>query len=1043
MATNIVLKLEVDGTKQAVRSIDDLETAIEQLNTQLRASEIGSEQYKNLARELQNAQSELKNLEKGFEGLEPQQKVESFVLFGEGVAGAFVAAQSALQLFNIESEEVAEAQLKIQAAIGIALGARQIAEAALQVQVIKNTIAQQAYNASLVAGNTITRTFFATIAANPIGALVTAIGLAVTGFIAYKSSVDDAYDSQEELNKVQLQASKETEIQIDRIQFLSSVINDNTREEKLRLEALEEIKKIIPDIGEVNLDNEESLRKLNERILQNIELLTLQAEQQALQSLLQESLEDKYRVINDVQQGNATILERITGLLTGQNTQLLALNRLNEEGQEILRREEFLKQQLIRINERILKLQAENNAENEEGNKLKEDQQKIERELAKVQSDRNNIIQDQIQTLKDLGEEIRTDYAEPQILSDLRAIANELERLGKIEPTFSKLVEDTFAQPPVPPDVFGRFYESVRGELSNALFTIPTDNVDQFQSKFQSIVNKILFDAIQLLEENEITPEAFQSLQQLTDGYVNLSDLILQTPSLRDQLLGDFGDIESDLDRTTGQLGSTLSGFGSSLAGVSADFLKEVKEFFDDDVETFEKTTNTFDLIRQQLISQGDIQFRRSGEAIKEIELAEENLDNLLVNQIQFEENRKRLLETIKQGYSEQLAAGEITQEQVNQIAEAQLTSILDLITNITKEEETIRGVLFEAETLTTQINKIQATSDSPAFRNFVLENTELLAQQVDVRLDLQERYFGNAKRLSENYLAIEQELLKLNINLEDFTQEERLKIIKAFYEEKERLRKQDEEKEIIASQTQKDSFQSVFNNVLEIYNQVSNTLDELGRTFLNSIDQQLVSLQQREEGLLNKIVGDSEEANQKRLEVQREYERERERLTKQQTLIQLELSRIQAIANVAEAVSKALASGPIIGQVLAGVSAALGAVQVGVITQQIGEIRNLAGGGLLQGPAHEQGGVYMGGGIFAEGGEMVINRQSSMMYGDLLSSINQVGSTRPIVQGVGEERLLEAIAKTKREPIRAYVLEQDITKSQSINKRLETLSKI
>jgi hypothetical protein len=39
------------------------------------------------------------------------------------------------------------------------------------------------------------------------------------------------------------------------------------------------------------------------------------------------------------------------------------------------------------------------------------------------------------------------------------------------------------------------------------------------------------------------------------------------------------------------------------------------------------------------------------------------------------------------------------------------------------------------------------------------------------------------------------------------------------------------------------------------------------------------------------------------------------------------------------------------------------------------------------------------------------------------------------------EERLLQAIAKTRQEPIRAYVLSQEITNSQAINRRLDELS--
>jgi hypothetical protein len=98
--------------------------------------------------------------------------------------------------------------------------------------------------------------------------------------------------------------------------------------------------------------------------------------------------------------------------------------------------------------------------------------------------------------------------------------------------------------------------------------------------------------------------------------------------------------------------------------------------------------------------------------------------------------------------------------------------------------------------------------------------------------------------------------------------------------------------------------------------------------------------------------------------------------------------------------------------------------------------------GGFIDGPSHEQGGVYAGGGYTLEGNESVINRQSTLQYSGLLSQINQSGGGRPIVvQSPMDSRLVEALAKQKTEPIRAYVVEQDITKAQSINRRLEQLA--
>jgi hypothetical protein len=47
------------------------------------------------------------------------------------------------------------------------------------------------------------------------------------------------------------------------------------------------------------------------------------------------------------------------------------------------------------------------------------------------------------------------------------------------------------------------------------------------------------------------------------------------------------------------------------------------------------------------------------------------------------------------------------------------------------------------------------------------------------------------------------------------------------------------------------------------------------------------------------------------------------------------------------------------------------------------------------------------------------------------------------VVNNFDDSRIVEAIAKQKSEPLRAYVLEQDITEKQQVQARLEQLSQI
>ena len=81
------------------------------------------------------------------------------------------------------------------------------------------------------------------------------------------------------------------------------------------------------------------------------------------------------------------------------------------------------------------------------------------------------------------------------------------------------------------------------------------------------------------------------------------------------------------------------------------------------------------------------------------------------------------------------------------------------------------------------------------------------------------------------------------------------------------------------------------------------------------------------------------------------------------------------------------------------------------------------------------------------EGGESVINKQSSLNYGSLLSQINQSGGGQPIVNNatgsLAEERLIQAMNKMVDKPIRAYVMGSEIESSVAINNRLNALSTI
>jgi hypothetical protein len=231
---------------------------------------------------------------------------------------------------------------------------------------------------------------------------------------------------------------------------------------------------------------------------------------------------------------------------------------------------------------------------------------------------------------------------------------------------------------------------------------------------------------------------------------------------------------------------------------------------------------------------------------------------------------------------------------------------------------------------------------------------------------------------------------------------------------------------------------------------QIQQVLGALQQTTQAFYDSQFDTLEKRYERIQDTIVGTTEAANKKRIEAEKSYQAERENLEKQAAKTQLRISLAQSLANTAEAITRVFAQTGI-GGIIAGslVAAASGAQSIIIANQlasidnyQRGGIMKRQGGGFVTGPSHEMGGVkFQGGGVELEGNEAVINRVSTINYMGLLDQINQAGGGRPISSLANESRLIEAIAKQRSTPIRAYVVESDITAKQETARRLERLS--
>ena len=319
-------------------------------------------------------------------------------------------------------------------------------------------------------------------------------------------------------------------------------------------------------------------------------------------------------------------------------------------------------------------------------------------------------------------------------------------------------------------------------------------------------------------------------------------------------------------------------------------------------------------------------------------------------------------------------------------------------------------------------------------------QQSELEKELIKRRLDEYKGFFTQRQIDADDLVQLDILLAQQGIDLEKFSAEEKLKIIQAFYEKLKGFREQN-------TTGEKDANEDLFKNLQRGIQELQNALSTISSLTAQGFDLQLQKLENTYTNSLDNIVGDTAESNQKRIELEQQYQDERAQVEKESRIKSLEFQLAQSIADGAAAIVRTLAEfgATPVGFALSAVAAGLTAAQVGIIRQQIDFARSLAGGGRIFGPSHEYGGVYAGGGVNLEGGEVVLNRNTSMDYLPLLSTLNQQGGGQPIVNNPSgsllEERILQALSKQRQEPIRAYVLGSEITNSQAINRRLEELS--
>lgn len=187
-------------------------------------------------------------------------------------------------------------------------------------------------------------------------------------------------------------------------------------------------------------------------------------------------------------------------------------------------------------------------------------------------------------------------------------------------------------------------------------------------------------------------------------------------------------------------------------------------------------------------------------------------------------------------------------------------------------------------------------------------------------------------------------------------------------------------------AQRKLDEMMEGYNKVVEAKKKSDAELSSLDEKAKNASGGRLIVLQQQRDAEMkaNALLA----AQEKDLAKEKEkLEKEKAKQEKRKKRLEMQQNIVSGISNVALGVTKALSLGPILGPIMAAVVSAAGAVQIGYMTKQM---TKMAGGGLLKGKRHSDGGMQIEGtNIEVEGGEYVVNRTSTERNLGLIRYIN------------------------------------------------------
>lgn len=184
-----------DGLKTADKSAVSLKTQLRNMKDELATLDQGSAEFMEMAQQAAILEDQIKDVDAQVRFLSSDTKnLDTLVQAGQGIAGSFQAASGAAALFGKDQKAVQEALQKVIAIQGILNGVQQVSNVLQRESILGSRLRigqlVKWAKATKVA-TAVQKAFNWVLRANPIGLVVTAIGLLIAGFVLFSGKIQE------------------------------------------------------------------------------------------------------------------------------------------------------------------------------------------------------------------------------------------------------------------------------------------------------------------------------------------------------------------------------------------------------------------------------------------------------------------------------------------------------------------------------------------------------------------------------------------------------------------------------------------------------------------------------------------------------------------------------------------------------------------------------------------------------------------------------------------------------------------------------------